>query len=370
MSKNRNLANLIASSATPLEDLVASAPGALNTLDELAAALNDDANFATTVTNALAAKAPIANPVFTGSFTLPSGTTAQRPSSPSAGMSRFNTTTGYPEWYSTSLGAWVNFADALYGIEYLVVAGGGSGGTHAGGGGGGAGGYIASAMNAYVGSSFTVVIGAGGAKPGGNSSDVAYPGANSVFGSITAIGGGRGGRAASAVAGSGGSGGGGQQSTAPGSGTSGQGNAGGTGIGGFDVAGGGGGAGQVGANSVGNQSGAGGNGLQWLNGTYYAGGGGGGSHPAGTVNASGGLGGGGVGTGYGTTDGGDGSPNTGGGGGGAGGRSGINGQAGGAGGSGIVIIRYAGSTRGTGGSITASGGYTYHTFNSSGAFTA
>ncbi len=35
--------------------LVASAPGALDTLDELAAALGDDANFATTVTNALAA---------------------------------------------------------------------------------------------------------------------------------------------------------------------------------------------------------------------------------------------------------------------------------------------------------------------------
>ena len=32
------------------------APGALNTLNELAAALSDDSNFATTVTNALAAK--------------------------------------------------------------------------------------------------------------------------------------------------------------------------------------------------------------------------------------------------------------------------------------------------------------------------
>jgi len=37
--------------------LVASAPGALDTLDELAAALGDDANFATTVTNSLALKA-------------------------------------------------------------------------------------------------------------------------------------------------------------------------------------------------------------------------------------------------------------------------------------------------------------------------
>jgi hypothetical protein len=40
-----------------VDDLVAAAPGALNTLDELAAALGDDANFATTVTNSLATKA-------------------------------------------------------------------------------------------------------------------------------------------------------------------------------------------------------------------------------------------------------------------------------------------------------------------------
>jgi hypothetical protein len=52
-------------------DLIASAPGALNTLDELAAALGDDANFATTVTNSLTAKAPLASPTFTGTVTLP-----------------------------------------------------------------------------------------------------------------------------------------------------------------------------------------------------------------------------------------------------------------------------------------------------------
>jgi len=52
-------------------DLIASAPGALNTLDELAEALGDDANFATTVTNSLAAKAPLASPTFTGTVTLP-----------------------------------------------------------------------------------------------------------------------------------------------------------------------------------------------------------------------------------------------------------------------------------------------------------
>ena len=49
--------------------LINSAPGALDTLDELAAALGDDPNFATTITNALALKAPLASPAFTGTPT-------------------------------------------------------------------------------------------------------------------------------------------------------------------------------------------------------------------------------------------------------------------------------------------------------------
>jgi hypothetical protein len=42
--------------------LVDSAPATLDTLNELAAALGDDANFATTVTDAIAAKAPLRSP--------------------------------------------------------------------------------------------------------------------------------------------------------------------------------------------------------------------------------------------------------------------------------------------------------------------
>jgi hypothetical protein len=34
-----------------------------------------------------------------------------------------------------------------------------------------------------------------------------------------------------------------------------------------------------------------------------------------------------------------------------------------------VIIRYPGSQRGAGGTISSAGGYTYHTFNSSGTYT-
>ena len=50
--------------------LTDSAPGLLNTLDELAAALGDDANFAATTANAIALKAPLASPTFTGLVTV------------------------------------------------------------------------------------------------------------------------------------------------------------------------------------------------------------------------------------------------------------------------------------------------------------
>jgi len=59
---------------TDISALIDSAPGTLNTLDEIAAALNDDPTFTTTVNNAIALKAPIANPVFTGNATFDSPT--------------------------------------------------------------------------------------------------------------------------------------------------------------------------------------------------------------------------------------------------------------------------------------------------------
>lgn len=51
--------------------LVASSPAALDTLNELAAALGNDPNFATTVTNELALKASLVSPGFTGNPTAP-----------------------------------------------------------------------------------------------------------------------------------------------------------------------------------------------------------------------------------------------------------------------------------------------------------
>ena len=58
---------------TAISNLVDAAPATLNTLNELAAALGDDANYASTISTALGLKAPIASPTFTGTVTIPSG---------------------------------------------------------------------------------------------------------------------------------------------------------------------------------------------------------------------------------------------------------------------------------------------------------
>jgi hypothetical protein len=246
-------------------------------------------------------------------------------------------------------------------VNTLVVAGGGSGGGSTGGG-GGAGGVVSTLTDVNVGS-YPIVVGAGGIVPGNQNAGIS--GANSSFNGVVAIGGGGGGATRNGVASSassGGSGGGSQDyggvSTA-GLGTVLQGNPGGAL--GYGSASGGGGAGGAGWNSEAlNIGGAGGIGMQSsISGTskYYGGGGGSG------YGGVGGLGGG----GNGTTDVGiAGTANTGGGGGGGFSYAAGNG---GAGGSGIVIISYpTGSITATGGTMTTSGGYTIHTFTSSGMF--
>jgi hypothetical protein len=55
---------------TAVDNVIAAAPGALDTLDELAAALGDDANFATTVTNNLATKLPLAGGTMSGAIAM------------------------------------------------------------------------------------------------------------------------------------------------------------------------------------------------------------------------------------------------------------------------------------------------------------
>jgi hypothetical protein len=279
----------------------------------------------------------------------------------------FGTRNSYGVWqpityggsYGTN-GFYLPFTNQSVSASYLVVAGGGGGGTDYAGG-GGAGGLLNSTTTLSSNLSYTVTVGAGGAA--------VTQGNSSVFSSFTATGGGKGGgnNGAGASGGSGGSGGGAAGSNAggaAGAGTSGQGFAGGTSAAvGTAGGGGGGGASAVGSNGISNAGGAGGAGtsssISGSSVAYAGGGGGGGYTPAGTSAGAGGTGGGGAGaaSGGGTA----GTANRGGGGGGGAGAGG----AGGVGGSGVVIVSYAGVQRFTGGTITASGGNTIHTFTSS-----
>ena len=121
---------------------------------------------------------------------LPAGTTAERPATPTDGMIRKNTTTGYVEYWDTATSNWLGIGafaasggnvTTSGGYTYhtftssgtftvisgqrsanvlIVGAGGGGGSRH--GGGGGAGGYIAQTMTLTAGN-YTITVGAGGA---------------------------------------------------------------------------------------------------------------------------------------------------------------------------------------------------------------
>ena len=71
----------------------------------------------------------------TGNLTLPVGTTAQRPGTPSTGMVRWNSTNNAAEVYNGT--SWVSItSNAPPVVEYLIIGGGGGGGGYIGGGGG------------------------------------------------------------------------------------------------------------------------------------------------------------------------------------------------------------------------------------------
>lgn len=337
----------------------------------------------------------------TGAMIIPTGTTAQRPATPSNGMLRKNTTNGYLEYWDPTSSSWIGIgafaatggATATYTsgpttykvhtflssdtltvlsgsklIDYMVIGGGGGGGTL--GGGGGAGGYLSGTTTLSPGT-YSIII--GGGATGGAQGVPGGTGGNTTAFSLTAFGGGGGGShlgGGTSVSGtSGGSGGGASDnnnSYSYGSGTAGQGNRGGNGSAVFSniPRGGGGGGGSAG---VGLDVGAGGTGgpgtLNAINGTsyYWAGGGGYGGYASGSRGGDGGIGGGGggsaangaspAGAGGGSAlnngtagtvgdnvIGGLGGQNTGGGGGGAGWSYNATGTR--SGGSGIVIIRY------------------------------
>jgi len=356
-----------------------------------------------TITSVVPSAVSDQNNTSTGAFDLPSGTTAQRPASPSTGYTRINTTNNSLEVYSanawnavqyfgyisatggviTTIGDYklhtflssdnftVTSAPANAVIEYLVVAGGGGGGSDMGGG-GGAGGVLAANNLVVSAAMYYITIGAGGAGgPAGISQVRGTNGSNSVIGAsggssfVTALGGGGGASEYSnnnSPAGSGGSGGGaaGSASTSFGLGTAGQGYNGSIGAGDY-YPGGGGGAGGAGTNNPAN----GGIGIQnAINGTNYYWGGGGGGGGYSTYGGNGGQGGGGGGAPKGGTTGNGGTgglnpglPGTVGslnsqtnvpggnggantGGGGGGGAHYNSNNYGGTGGSGIVIIKY------------------------------
>jgi hypothetical protein len=310
--------------------------------------------------------------------------------------------------YSGATKGWIPTSDevsednpiAVYNVDFLVVAGGGGGGQDSGGG-GGAGGYRASYNNEASGgggssesaitvtpsTQYTITVGGGGTGSQNPGFPNPYPrgtsGSNSVFGTVTSIGGGAGGVNTETPVDlrpglTGGSGGGaGVQSNGGtvigASGTANQGFAGGNAEGGAYPArkgGGGGGASAVGGNATTAVAGNGGNGVaSTITGSSVtrAGGGGGSGQASNGTAGSGGSGGGGAGSvnGGGTS----GTANTGGGGGGA---SAFNN--GGNGGSGIVILRmatayYTGTTTGSP-SVTTSGSDTILTFTGSGSYTA
>jgi len=327
----------------------------------------------------------------TGSLTVPSGTTAQKPTGVT-GMVRFNIDTNRMEFYNgtswntlsgfnsveatggtvtditdsgvkyrvhtfSTIGTY-SFVTTVGGeVEYLIVGGGGGGGGRYHCGGGGGGGVLQHKGFSVTPQTYSIVVGDGG------SSGLAAPdsaqrgdnGSNSTAFGQTALGGGGGGANSTLFTGSnGGSGGGGSGSSLAlthqgGNGTIGQGSNGGNGIGSASnstlrVGGGGGGAGTRGMNAIHGESpgpGHGGDGIpSTISGTltYYGGGGGGGGLAETTNMGLGGKGGGGNGasTANGVPYATEGENGKGGGGGGSNGSSNGLGHAG----SGIVIIRY------------------------------
>jgi len=69
-SNNNHLTNKVYVD-TSVSGLVDSAPDLLNTLNEISAAIGDDANFAASVQTQLNTKSPLASPTFTGTVTVP-----------------------------------------------------------------------------------------------------------------------------------------------------------------------------------------------------------------------------------------------------------------------------------------------------------
>ena len=133
------------------------------------------------------------NVLNTGYVKLPNGTTAQRP-----GYTVIQWTNTGSQAYSVLAGATPTLTNTSWTaptgvtqIEVLVVAGGGGGGANKGGGGGAGGLIYNNSFTVTPGSSYTVTVGTGGAGIS-SPTNAGGTGGNSVFGSLTAYGGGGG----------------------------------------------------------------------------------------------------------------------------------------------------------------------------------
>jgi hypothetical protein len=268
--------------------------------------------------------------------------------------------------------------------QALLVGGGGGGGAGYGAGGGAGEVEVVPSLSLEPDVTYPVVVGAAGTGGAGSTPwNSGTDGTSSTFFGLTALGGGGGG-GISKVGRDGGSGGGGGAGGGGGgfppgtyaAGIGSPGFSGGTGYGdaGTSAAGGGGGAGGAGGNGAVAGAPRGGNGGAGLSSSisgsalFYGGGGGGGAFcavGAGLAGTGGsGVGGAGaLGSTCGSATGSNATANRGSGGGGGGNPSG--GGTGGNGSAGVVIVRYPGSARFTGGTITTDAGDTIHTFTTS-----
>ena len=108
---------------TAISNLVDSAPGTLNTLNELAAALGDDASFSTTVTNSIATKLPLAGGTMSGNLTI-GGSNIVFGDSSSAGTNlnrlKFGASNDFNIYHDSSGN---NFVQSLNNHDIIVRAG-------------------------------------------------------------------------------------------------------------------------------------------------------------------------------------------------------------------------------------------------------
>lgn len=91
--------------SSAISSLLGSAPAALDTLNELAAALGNDANFAATTAAAIASKAPLASPALTGVPTAPTAASGTNTTQLA--------TTAFVQQAITSGRLWVTFSGAI-----------------------------------------------------------------------------------------------------------------------------------------------------------------------------------------------------------------------------------------------------------------